>query len=120
MSSVDDLSLEPVYLSTTAQGDVPISTHNYATLALSIAGTITTGSFTVEGTTDGAEWEELPVAKSNNQLPGNEITETGTFIIGVAGYVKARIVPDTFTGNVRITPNLSKRITPAFTAGFGA
>ncbi len=120
MSSVDDLSLEPVYLSTTAQGDVPISTHNYATLGLTFAGTITTGTFVVEGTMDGVEWEELPVAKSNNQLPNNEITEVGTFIVGIAGYVKARIVPDSFTGNVRITPNVSKRITPAFTAGFGA
>lgn len=117
MSSVDDLSLEPEYLSTTDQGELKWSTHNYATLSLSIGGTLTTGTFTVEGTTDGAEWEELPVAKSNNQLADNEIAETGTFIIGVAGYVQARLVPDSFTGFLRITPNLSKRITPAFTVG---
>lgn len=120
MSGVDDLSLEPVYLSTTDQGDVPLSTHNYATLGLTVAGTFTTGNFVVEGTMDGVEWVELPVAIGNNQLPQNEITAVGTYIVGVAGYVKARIVPDTFTGNVRITPNLSKRITPAFTVGFGA
>ncbi len=114
MSGVDDLSLEPVYLSTVDQGDVYWSVHNYATMGLSVAGTMTTGDFTIEGTTDGTEWEELPIARSNVQLTDNAIVAPGAYIIGVAGYTRARLVPDTFTGNVRLTPNLSKRITPAF------
>ncbi len=118
MSSVDDRSVEPIYLTTTNQTPPIISTSSYATLSLSFAGTITTGTFTVEGSTDGVEWEELPVAKSNSQVPNNEIAEVGTFVIGVAGYALARIVPDLFTGNVRISPNLSTRYTPAFTVGF--
>lgn len=117
MSSVNDRSVEPIYLTTTDQGEVNISTENYATLSLSFAGTITTGTFTVEGSNDGQEWEELPVAKNNNQITDNEITETGTFIVGVTSYSLAKIVPDSFTGNIRITPNLSTRITPPFTVG---
>ena len=120
MSGVDDLSLEPVYLATLDDDKmIQWSTHNYATLGISIGGTITTGTFTVEATEDGAEWVEIPVAKGNNQLPNNEITETGSYIVGVAGYSLARLVPDSFTGNVRVSANLSKRITPAFTVGFG-
>lgn len=119
MSNVNDRSLEPVYLTTTSQTTVPFSVASYSTLSLSFAGTITTGTFTVEASTDGVEWEELPVAKSNNQLANNEIGEVGTFIIGVAGYALARIVPDSFTGNVKISPNISTRYTPAFTVGFG-
>jgi len=114
MSGVDDLSLEPVYLTTASQDDVYLSVHNYATLGISVGGTISSGNLTVEGTTDGSEWEELPVAKSNVQLTDNEIISSGTYIIGVAGYTRARIVPNLFEGSVRITPNVSKRITPAF------
>ena len=119
MSGVNDLSLEPIYIGT-ADNDpvIQISTHNYATLGLSIAGKITTGTFTVDGTQDGVTWEELPIAKSNSQLASNEIVATGAYIVGVAGYVMIQIVPDSFTGQVRITPNVSTRITPAFTVGF--
>ncbi len=118
MSGVDDLSLEPVYISTLDSDPIiKWSTHNYATLALSIAGTITTGTFTVDGTTDGVTWEELPIAKGNSQLASNEIVARGSYIVGVAGYVLVQLVPDTFTGNVRVTPNLSKRITPPFAIG---
>lgn len=120
MSSVDDLSLEPVYITTLDSNPViRWSSHNYATFGLSIAGTITTGNFTIDGTTDGVVWEELPIAQSNNQLADNEIVATGTYIVGVAGYSLIRLVPTSFTGQVRITPNMSKRITPAFTIGLG-
>ena len=118
MSSVDDLSLEPVYLTTTDQGIITWSTHNYATLGLSIAGTITTPGFTVEGTEDNVTWQELPVAKGNSQIADNDIVATGSYIVGVAGYALVRLVPTDFTGSVRVTPNLSKRMTPAFTIGF--
>lgn len=117
MSSVHDRSIEPIYLTTTDQGEVNISTENYATLSLSFAGTITTGTFTVEGSNDGTEWEEVAIAKNNNQVPDNEIAETGTFVVGVTSYSLVKIVPDSFTGNVRITPNLTTRITPPFTVG---
>ncbi len=111
MSGVDDLSLEPVYLTTTDQGTIQLSSHNYATLGLSVAGTVTTGNLTVDGTTDGVNWEELPIAKGNAQVADNEIVAAGAYIVSVAGYSLVRIVPTTFTGSVRVTPNLSKRVT---------
>ncbi len=117
MSSVDDFSQQN-WLTTTSQVPPTYSVKNYATLGLSIAGTITTGTFTVEVSTDGSEWEETTVAKSGSQLADNEITETGSFIAGVAGYTLARLVPNTFTGSVQVTANISTRITPAFTVGF--
>jgi len=118
MSSVDDVS-QVNYLTTTSQVPPTYSVRNYATLGLSIAGTITTGTFTVEGTDDGSTWQELPIAKGNTQLADNTITETGSYIVGVAGYALARLVPDTFTGSVRVAANISTRITPAFALGAG-
>jgi len=116
--SHNDLSQEN-YIDTTAQSDVVYSTRNYATLGLSISGTITTGTFTVEGTEDGYTWQELPVAQGNVQLAGDEITAVGSYIVGVAGYALVRLVPDNFTGSLRIMGNISTRITPAFTIGIG-
>ncbi len=118
MSSVDDVSQEN-YLTTTSQVPVTYSVRNYATLGLSIAGTITTGDFTVEGSDDGSTWQELPVARGNTQLADNTIIATGSYIVGVAGYALARLVPDTFTGTVRVIGNISTRITPAFALGAG-
>lgn len=115
MSSVDDVS-KADWISTTEQYIAPYSTRNYATLGLSIGGTISSGTFTVEGTTDGVTWEELPVAKGNTALAANEITQTGAYIVGVAGYAQARIVPDSFTGQIQITANISTRIPQTFTA----
>ena len=116
MSTNDDVSRVD-YLSTTSQGNINYSVANYATLGITISGTITTGSFVVEATTDGAVWEEIPIAKGGNQLANNEIVAAGAYIVGVAGYTLARLVPDTFTGNVIVTTNISTRITPAFTIG---
>lgn len=115
MSSVDDFSQQN-WLTTASQVPPQYSVKNYATLGLSIAGTMT-GNFTVEVSTDGNEWEETTVAKSGNQLADNEITETGSFIAGVAGYQLARLVPNTFTGSVQVTANISTRPTPAFIVG---
>jgi len=117
MSSVEDVSRVD-YLSTLSQNPPVYSVKNYATLGLSIAGTISTGDFTIEASADGVEWEEVTVAKNGNQLPDNTITETGSFIAGVAGFQLARLLPDTFTGQVQVTANISTRITPAFTVGF--
>lgn len=112
-------TIQTDYLNTAVQPVVTYSTRNYATLGLSIAGTVTTGTFTVEGSTDGFTWEQLPVAEGNNQVADNEIDAAGSYIVGVAGYAQARLVPDTFTGSVQVTANISTRITPAFTIGIG-
>lgn len=117
MSGVDDLSLEPVYLTTTDQSVIRISTHNYGTLGLSVAGTMSTGGFTVDGTEDGVIWQELPIAQGNTQLADNDIVAPGSYIVPVAGYVMVRVVPTSFTGAVRITPNVSKRVVSTFTFG---
>ena len=113
MSSVDDVSRVD-YLSTTAQKPVVYSTKNLATLGLSIAGTITTGSFTAEGSEDGHTWTEIPVARGNTQLSENKIIAAGSYIVGVAGYALTRLLPNTFTGQVQVSANISTRPTPAF------
>ncbi len=118
MSTNDDVARVD-YLNTLHQGNINYSVANYATLGLSIAGTISTGTFVVEASTDGVEWEEIPIAKGGNQLANNEIVAVGSYIVGVAGYTLARLVPDTFTGFVNVTANISTRITPAFTIGLG-
>lgn len=115
MSSVNDVS-QVNYLTTLSQPVPVYSVKNYATLGLAIAGTITTGTFTVEASVDGNTWDEVPVAQGNVQLADNEITTVGGYIAGVAGYALARLVPATFTGQVQVTANISTRITPSFTA----
>lgn len=117
MSSVDDVSQQN-WLNTASQNPPSYSVKNYATLGLSIAGTITTGTFTVEGTDDGNTWETLPVAKGGNQLASNQIVATGSYIVGVAGYALARLVPASFTGSVQVSANISTRPTPPFIVGF--
>lgn len=111
MSGVDDISLEPVYINTVDSNPViKWGTHNYATFGFSVAGTVTTGTFIIEGTEDGATWDELPIYTGTVQLPNNEVVDTGSYRVDISGFALIRLVPDTFTGNVRITPNLSKRI----------
>ena len=117
MSSVDDVS-QVNYLSTTSQVPVTYSVRNYSTLGLSLAGTFTTRGFTVEGSDDGHTWTELPIAKGNSQVADTTILAAGSYIVGVAGYAVARLAPDTVTGQVTVTANISTRTTPAFTVGF--
>ena len=105
---VDDI-VRVDYLDTTVQPDIQYSVMNYATLGLSISGTLTTGTFTVEGTQDGVEWQELPIVQGNVMLPNNEIVNTGSYVIDVTNYTLARLIPDTFTGSVRVTANQSTR-----------
>lgn len=112
MSRVDDV-LRVAYLTTLAQAPVYLSTLNYATLGLSVAGTMASGSFTVEGTQDGQMWEELPIGQGSTRIANDEIVQPGVYVVNVAAYSQARVLPDNFTGSVRITSNVSTRFAPA-------
>lgn len=111
-------TIQTDYLNTSVQPTVVYSTRNYATLGLSVIGTLS-GVLVVEGSNDGVSWEMLPIAEGGAQVPNNYIADEGTYIVGVAGYAQTRLVPTGFSGSIQVTANISTRITPAFTVGTG-
>lgn len=81
-----------------------------AGFGVDIVGAIPNGQYLlIQGTSDGQTWTQLFTVSDGTQVTNNQIVTTpGHYTVNTVGYQQGRIIPsDTWTGNVKLTSNIT-------------
>ena len=77
------------------QTGVTWQTVGYSSMGLDVAGSFTAGSFTLEGTNDGATWTTLKASKDAAPVTGGIVSSTGHYTFSIIGYNVVRFTAST-------------------------
>ncbi len=111
MSTIDAATQEGT-IDTNSATRVNYSTNGYGAIGISLRGTFTSGTLTLQGTIDGVQWDTLTVYKGTTSYTA--ISSTGNYRADVVAYTETKLVPSSFVGSLLVFANIT---TPIFFLG---
>lgn len=82
-----------------AQSDITWNVQGYSGMGLDVSGTITSGSFTLQGTNDGVTWTNCKFADDSTAT----VSATGHYTVRFLGFNIVKLVPSALDADITLT-----------------